>query len=94
MTIIDLIEKLREEIYKRTEEEPNGAYGVLESWHTEMLALNPNREYDKFNDYYYKIYGLIWGLRAAYYITKEEKDQLMEELQRISKKFYNINGAY
>lgn len=93
MTIIDLIEKLKEEVSKQMDagKESNGAYGVIKSWYTEILTLDSRQDYDKFDKYYYKINGFIWGLRAAYYITQEEQDQLMEDLQRINSVFYNIN---
>lgn len=93
MTIIDLIEKLKEEVYKQMDagKEVNGAYGVLKEWYTKMLTLNPSRDYNKFDSLYYSINGLIWGLRATYYITEEEKDQLIEDLNRIDRRFYSIN---
>lgn len=93
MTIIDLIEKLEEEAKKQVDagKEANGAHGVLEAWYTEMLTLNPIRDHSRFYSDYYKINGLIWGLKAAYYITKDEKDQLLEELTQISNRFYSIN---
>lgn len=94
MTIIDLIEKLEKEVLKQMDagKEANGAYGVLEAWYKEMLALDPRQDYKKFDDYFSKIYGIIWGLRAAFYITKEEKDQLEEDLMEINRRFYSING--
>lgn len=93
MTIIDLIEKLKKEVYKQMDagKEINGSYGVLEQWYTEMLTLNPRRDQNRFDSDYYNINGLIWGLRAAYYITQEEMDQLKEDLDWIDKRFYGIN---
>ncbi len=93
MTIINLIEKLEEEQQKQVDagKEANGAYGVMKAWYKEMLTLNPNKDHAKFNNHYYKIYGFIWGLRAAYYITQKEKDQLLEDLQWTSRTFYGIN---
>lgn len=93
MTIIDLIEKLKKEVYKQMDagKEINGSYGVLEQWYIEMLTLNPRRDQNRFDSDYYNINGLIWGLRAAYYITQEEMDQLKEDLDWIDKRFYGIN---
>lgn len=93
MTITDLIEKLKEEAYKQADarKESNGAYGVLKEWYKEMLALDPYKDNKKFDNKFYSIYGFIWGLRAAYYITQEEKDQLLEDLTEINRRFYSIS---
>ena len=91
MTIIDLIEKLKEEVYKQMDagKEPNSAYANLTTWY-EMLNLNSIKN-ETFDRVYNNARGFIWGLRATYCITEEEADQLLEELKQINNKFYGIN---
>lgn len=92
MTIKKLIWKLRKEKLKQIEQgkEFNGSYGVLESWYSNITKMDPRiDETEKFQCYYNKITGMIWGLAAAFFITNKERNQLLEELNQIMNKFYS-----
>ena len=93
MTIKKLIWKLRKKTLKQVEQgkEPNGAYGVLESWYANIIKLDPRVEKtEKFQCYYNNITGMIWGLMAVSFITDNEGHQLLEELNQIMNRFYRI----
>ncbi len=93
MTIKELIKKLEQENQKWMNQgrEPNGSYGVPESWYSDITKMDPRiDETDKFQRYYDNITGMIWGLKAAFFITDKEGIQLLEELNQIMEKFYEI----
>lgn len=91
MTIGNLIEKLKKENERQMNqgEKPNGAYGILESWFSELTELDPQKkETEKFEYYYNSIRGMSWGLKAAFFITADEQYQIQVELDQIFKRFY------
>lgn len=77
MTMMDLIEKLRiESIRPENKGKCNGAYGVLDMWYKELLDPQSKTTKTEFDN----IHGFLWGLRATFFITKEEHEQLNDDL--------------
>lgn len=79
MTIKELIERLKMESRKKAEkgENPRGAGEVLELWYKEMQTCGRFQKiYD--NDNY--IHGMLHGLYGTYFITEQEFDQLIKEM--------------
>lgn len=56
-------------------EEYNGIYGILESWHTNMQTQKHDIDY-----YKYHLEGAVFGLCAAHFITFKEFEQLTKEI--------------
>lgn len=67
MTINELIKKLDQE--KRFESE------VLKMW------LDDYHKNHDFN-HYQKIYGFLFGLSAARYITNEQRDEILDDIDK------------
>lgn len=95
MTISNLIEKLEKETLKRLEagERINGRYYSLKTWYEGMDRCRPDKSII-FDTYYDYTYAFISGLEAAYYITEEEADGLMEDLNHIRDRFWRIQDDY
>lgn len=95
MTISDLIEKLEKETLKRLEagERINGRYNNLKTWYEGMDRCRPDKSI-VFDEYYDYTYAFISGLEAAYYITAEEADELIEELSHIRHRFWETQDDY
>lgn len=85
MTIQELIEKLKREkeknMAKRGEE--HGADAVLEHWYKKMEYCGKFQELYDCDNY---INGMLHGLMGAYFITEQEFEQLIKEMED----YYNI----
>ena len=84
MTIKKIIEKLK----KKSEQQfskgrtANGIYNVLIKWYEEMQDCEQT---DKLDEYYNKIYGILYGLHGTYFITEKELENTVDELLEIYK---------
>lgn len=85
MTIQELIERLEKETEKRKAKsrETNWVYKILGSWYKEMQECT---NFKKLESLYDCLHGTFYGLRAAYFITEIEFQQINDELMRLYKK--------
>lgn len=82
MNINELIEKLK------CKKGKNFVYTLLETW-LEELNISSTKDIETKREYYYKIYGFIWGLRATNFITDKEENEITEDL--IQKAFTKLD---
>lgn len=84
MTIQELTKKMKKDSERRIAEktEYNGAFMVLKDWYEEMKGCT---DFEKLQSLYCKIYGMSYGLKAAYFITDTELQQINDELMRLYK---------
>lgn len=84
MTIQELIEKMKRDSERRIAEKMkyNGAFIVLKDWYEEMQDCT---DFEKIQSLYDRIYGIFYGLKAAYFITDTEFQQINDELMRLYK---------
>lgn len=62
--------------------EYNGAFIILKDWYEEMQECADLEALQKLHD---RIYGIFYGLKAAYFITNTEFQQINDELMRLYK---------
>lgn len=62
--------------------EYNGTFIVLRDWYEEMQECANLEALQKLYD---RIYGIFYGLKAAYFITDTEFQQINDELMRLYK---------
>lgn len=84
MTIQELIEKMKKDSERRIAEkmEYNGAFIVLKDWYEEIQDCT---DFEGIQRLHERIYGIFYGLKAAYFITDTEFQQIYDELMRLYK---------
>ena len=82
MNINELIEKLK------CKKGNNLVYTLLETW-LEEVNISSTKDIETKREYYYNIYGFIWGLRATNFITDKEQNEITEDL--IQKAFTKLD---
>ncbi len=79
MTIEKIIEKLENECDRQMKKgrEPRGASNVVKEWYKEIRDCD---KYDKLDERYNMIFGMLYGLYGTYFITETELDETIKEL--------------
>lgn len=79
MTIEKIIEKLENECDRQMKKgrESNGVSNVVKEWYKEIRDCD---KYDKLEESYNKIFGMLYGLYGTYFITETELAETIKEL--------------